>query len=204
MVDAVADALTAWPGLRGSVLVEGVRAASGAAYDDWGERLGTGWDVRPARPRRRARVTPRSLPSAPGEVDDVAPLFCAYLAFYGVQRSPGSAHAFLRARVAAGESLVLLARTAGGEPAAFAQVYFAFSSLSLGRVWTLNDLFVAEAARGTGLGRMLVREVCGRAAAAGAVRVQLETAVDNHAAKALYAAEGFEIERGFDRLSRRL
>ena len=51
---------------------------------------------------------------------------------------------------------------------------------------------------------MLVREVCGRAAAAGAVRVQLETAVDNHAAKALYAAEGFEIERGFDRLSRRL
>ena len=141
--------------------------------------------------------------AGPSEIDDVAPLFGSYLAFYGVEPARGEACAYLRARIEAGESLVLLARTPAGEPAAFAQVYFGFSSLSLGRVWTLNDLFVAQTARGTGLGRMLVREVCGRAAAAGAVRVQLETAVDNHAAKALYAAEGFEIERGFDRLSRR-
>ena len=142
--------------------------------------------------------------ATPAGVDAVLPLFCAYLEFYGVRREAGDAGAFLRARIDAGESLLLLGRAAGGRPAAFAQVYFGFSSLSLRRVWTLNDLFVAQDARGSGLGRLLVREVCRRAAAAGALRVQLETAHDNDAAHALYAAEGFEIETGFDHLSRPL
>ena len=47
-----------------------------------------------------------------------------------------------------------------------------------------------------------MREVCRRAAEAGALRVQGETAVDNHTAQALYAAEGFEVEHGFLHLSR--
>jgi ribosomal protein S18 acetylase RimI-like enzyme len=136
------------------------------------------------------------------DLDDLAALFSAYLRFYGVQRDPSDARAFLRERLAAGESLVLLGRTADGTPAGFAQVYFTFSSLSLAMVWTFNDLYVAEAARGTGLGRALVREVCRRAAAAGALRVQGETAIDNHAAQALYASEGFEVQEGFLPLSR--
>jgi ribosomal protein S18 acetylase RimI-like enzyme len=136
------------------------------------------------------------------DLDDVTALFCAYLAFYEVQRDPGEAREFLRERMRSGESLVLLARTAGGTPAGFAQVYFTFSSLSLARIWTFNDLYVDAAARGLGLGRTLVREVCRRAAAAGALRIQGETAVDNHTAQALYAAEGFEVEQGFLHLSR--
>lgn len=47
-----------------------------------------------------------------------------------------------------------------------------------------------------------MREVCRLAAAAGALRVQGETAADNHIAQALYAAEGFEVEHGFLHLSR--
>lgn len=141
-------------------------------------------------------------PATLDDLDEVAALFCAYLAFYDVAREPADARAFLGERMASGESLVLLARTGGGGAGGFAQVYFGFSSLSLARVWTLNDLFVAEAARGAGVGRALVREVCRRAAAAGALRVQLETARDNVAAQALYAAEGFEQQRGFLQLSR--
>jgi ribosomal protein S18 acetylase RimI-like enzyme len=136
------------------------------------------------------------------EVDAVLPLFCAYLAFYGVAREPAEARAFLHERLSARESLVLLGCLSNGEPAGFAQVYFGFSSLSLARVWTLNDLYVDETARGSGLGRRLVREVCRRAADAGALRVQLETAQDNAVAKALYAAEGFSVQRGFEHLSR--
>jgi ribosomal protein S18 acetylase RimI-like enzyme len=147
---------------------------------------------------RVSAVAPATL----AELDDVAGLFCAYLEFYGVQHDPADAREFLRARMAAGESLILLARTDDGAPAAFAQVYFTFSSLSLAAVWTFNDLYVDAAARGLGHGRTLVREVCRRAAEAGALRVQGETAVDNHTAQALYAAEGFEIEHGFLQLSR--
>lgn len=137
------------------------------------------------------------------DLDDVAALFRAYLDFYEVEHDPAAAREFLRERMSAGESLVLLACTPEGAPAGFAQVYFTFSSLSLARVWTFNDLYVDPAARGLGLGRALVREVCARAAAAGALRVQGETAVDNHTAQALYAAEGFEVEHGFLHLSRR-
>lgn len=140
--------------------------------------------------------------AALADLDDVTALFCAYLEFYGVQREPADAREFLRERMASGESLVLLARTPEGAPAGFAQVYFTFSSLSLARVWTFNDLYVDAAARGLGLGRALVREVCRRAAEAGALRVQGETAVDNHTAQALYADEGFEVDEGFLHLSR--
>jgi ribosomal protein S18 acetylase RimI-like enzyme len=136
------------------------------------------------------------------DLDDVAALFCAYLAFYEVRRDPAEARDFLRERMESGESLILIARMPGGAPAGFAQVYFTFSSLSLARVWTFNDLYVDASARGLGLGRALVREVCRLAAQAGALRVQGETAIDNHTAQALYAAEGFEVEEGFLHLSR--
>ena len=141
-------------------------------------------------------------PATLDDLDDVVALFCAYLAFYEVQHEPADARGFLRERMRSGESLILLARTPAGTPAGFAQVYFTFSSLSLARVWTFNDLYVDASARGLGLGRALVREVCRRAAEAGALRVQGETAEDNRTAQALYFDEGFEVERGFVHLGR--
>jgi ribosomal protein S18 acetylase RimI-like enzyme len=140
-------------------------------------------------------------PATPADLDAVTALFSKYLAFYDVQRDVAEAREFLRDRVQSGESLVLLGLV-DGAPAGFAQVYFTFSSLSLAPVWTFNDLYVDATARGSGLGRALVREVCRRAADAGAVYVQGETALDNHVAQALYAAEGFEAEHGFLHLSR--
>jgi len=140
-------------------------------------------------------------PATLDDLDDVAELFGKYLEFYEVRRDPAAAREFLGERMRSGESLVLLARAADGAPAGFAQVYFTFSSLSLAPVWTFNDLYVEESARGLGVGRALVRDVCRRAAEAGAVRVQGETAVDNHTAQALYAAEGFEVQHGFLHLS---
>ena len=142
------------------------------------------------------------IPATLDDLDDVAALFSAYLEFYEVQRDPVDARDFLRERMESGESLILLARTPEGTPAGFAQVYFTFSSLALGRVWTFNDLYVDPSARGLGVGRALVREVLRRAAEAGALRVQGETAIDNDTAQALYAAEGFEVEEGFLHLSR--
>jgi ribosomal protein S18 acetylase RimI-like enzyme len=56
----------------------------------------------------------------------------------------------------------------------------------------IEDVFVAEAARGTGLGRALVRAAIDRAAARGCRRVDLDVDVDNAAARALYASLGFE------------
>ncbi|WP_328470081.1 GNAT family N-acetyltransferase [Actinoplanes sp. NBC_00393] len=127
-----------------------------------------------------------------GDLPEAAALFAGYLDFYQRPAPQERVLAFLRERLDRGESVLLLARTAGGEPAGFVNVYPTFSSLSMAPVWTLNDLFVASTARRTGAGRALVRACVAEARAAGAVGVQLQTAPDNHAAQALYRAEGFE------------
>lgn len=127
-----------------------------------------------------------------GDMPEVAALFAGYLDFYQRPAPAERVLAFLRERQDRGEAVLLLARTADGTPAGFVNIYPTFSSLSMAPVWTLNDLFVAPAARRTGAGRALVRACATEARAAGAVGVQLQTAPDNHTAQALYRAEGFE------------
>ncbi|MEU8434386.1 GNAT family N-acetyltransferase [Streptomyces sp. NPDC029216] len=127
------------------------------------------------------------------DLDTAAELFRGYLDFYEVTATdPAAPREFLAERIAKGESLVLLA-DAPGVPGTvgFAQVYQAFSSLSLRTAWILNDLYVAPAGRRTGAGRALLREVLRRAREAGVAGVQLETAYDNHIAQGLYESEGF-------------
>ena len=66
------------------------------------------------------------------------------------------------------------------------------------RVWILNDLFVSEAARGSGVGRALLGAAIRFAEKTGAARVELATAKDNRVAKALYDSTGFQIDSVFD------
>ncbi|RSS53625.1 GNAT family N-acetyltransferase [Streptomyces sp. WAC07061] len=127
------------------------------------------------------------------DLDTAAELFRGYLDFYEVKvQDDGAPGEFLAERIAKGESLVLLA-DAPGIPGTvgFAQVYQAFSSLTLRTAWILNDLYVAPAGRRTGAGRALLREVLRRAREAGVAGVQLETAYDNLVAQGLYESEGF-------------
>ena len=64
-------------------------------------------------------------------------------------------------------------------------------------VWTaaddcwLEDLYVAEAARGRGLGAALVQAALDRASERGCRRVELDTSESNHAALRLYERMGF-------------
>lgn len=126
------------------------------------------------------------------DVETAAELFRRYLDFYEVTvEDPDGPRAFLAERIAKGESLVLLADVPGAGTVGFAQVYRAFSSLSLSTAWILNDLYVAPSGRRTGAGRALLREVLRRAREEGVTGVQLETAYDNHVAQALYESEGF-------------
>ncbi|MET8753081.1 GNAT family N-acetyltransferase [Streptomyces sp. NPDC004667] len=127
------------------------------------------------------------------DVETATGLFLGYLDFYGVPaaRDPQGAREFLARRIGKGESLVLLADVPGAGTVGFAQVYRAFSSLTLGTAWILNDLYVAPPGRCTGAGRALLREVLRRAREEGVAGVQLETAYDNRVAQGLYESEGF-------------
>ncbi|ASS68948.1 MULTISPECIES: GNAT family N-acetyltransferase [unclassified Paenibacillus] len=126
----------------------------------------------------------------------VAPLFDQYRIFYGQPSDEEGARLFLQARLERGES-VLFAAAAEGVPIGFAQLYPVFSSVSMRRVWILNDLYVHAEWRGRGAAKLLLQAVRDYAAAGEARSVQLSTAADNSAARSLYEQAGYELDTVF-------
>ena len=124
------------------------------------------------------------------DIARVAPLFDAYRSFYGQAPDPARADAFLRERLARGESALLLAER-DGEALGFTQLYPMFSSVRTARLWLLNDLFVADSARRQGVARGLLDAAAAFAREQGAAGLMLETGRDNHPARALYRAAGW-------------
>lgn len=130
------------------------------------------------------------LRAGPEHVEQAAPLFDAYRQYYENPPDLPAARAFLQERLANEESIVFLAQR-GGEPVGFAQLYPTFSSLSLCRVWVLNDLYVADAERSAGAGAALLERSRAWAMETGARWMLLETANDNPARR-LYERSGWE------------
>ena len=61
----------------------------------------------------------------------------------------------------------------------FTQLYPSFSSVSMKKIWILNDLFVEETSRRKGSANLLMNTVENYARETGAVRMVLATAVRN-------------------------
>lgn len=128
------------------------------------------------------------------DVDRATPLFDAYRSFYGQRPDPEGAREFLERRLGRSESVVLLAVDESRSAVGFVQLYPTFSSVSLERRWTLNDLFVAPGCRKRGVGQALLTAARDFAQSTGAGALELETGLDNHAARALYESLGWERE----------
>jgi len=130
------------------------------------------------------------------DVEQLAPLFDAYRQFYGRTSDVAAAQAFLLARFANRESTLFIAHQR--EMAiGFAQLYPSFSSVSLARIFILNDLFVQEQARRTGVASSLLSAAATFAVSLGAVRLSLSTALTNDAAQALYRSAGWNRDQQF-------
>src|SRR5690606_8090180 len=110
--------------------------------------------------------------------------------FYAQPSDPVRARDFLAARLGNSESAVLLAER-GRSAIGFTQLYPIFSSVRTARTWLLNDLFVVDGARRTGVARALLDAAAGFAREQGAAGVMLETTSDNAPARALYRAAGW-------------
>jgi ribosomal protein S18 acetylase RimI-like enzyme len=125
------------------------------------------------------------------DLDALVPLFDGYRRFYGQPSDAGLARDFLAARLQRDESAVFLAELDNGNPAGFTQLYPMFSSVRVARVWVLNDLFVAPAARKRGVAQALLDAATAFGRGEGAIRLELETTPDNDAAQALYRSTGW-------------
>jgi GNAT superfamily N-acetyltransferase len=125
------------------------------------------------------------------DLEAVAPLFDAYRQFYGQRSDLAAARAFLAERLGREESVVFVALAAEGDALGFTQLYPSFSSVSLKRLWVLNDLFVGPGARREGVGRRLLDRARDWAIETGAKGLILATAVTNGAAQSLYESCGW-------------
>ncbi len=99
----------------------------------------------------------------------------------GVERLLGDAHT----------EFLLGAPQNGAAAAGIAQLRFRYGIWRAGGDCLLEDLFVAAAARGTGLGRALLEATLDRARARGCRRVELDVNESNAAALRLYESAGF-------------
>jgi GNAT superfamily N-acetyltransferase len=86
--------------------------------------------------------------------------------------------------------MLLVARDGGGAPVGFATVCWKWSSLRAARIAVMEDLFVAEEARGRGAADALIRACGDRAREHGAPVITWLTAPDNHRAQAVYNRAG--------------
>jgi GNAT superfamily N-acetyltransferase len=138
--------------------------------------------------------------AALADLDAVAPLFDAYRQFYGQRSDLAAARAFLEERLRREESVIFLAvdGEGGNEVLGFTQLYPSFSSVSVRRLWILNDLFVRPGLRRGGVGRRLLERARAWAIETDAKGLMLATAVSNAAARALYESCGWRRDEEFE------
>ena len=97
----------------------------------------------------------------PADLDDLLGLMRAYCDFYEVSPSDDDLFSLAKAQIddPEAEGLQLIGRDSNGRAAGFATLYWTWSTTSAGRIGIMNDLFVAENARGQGLAEQLI-EAC--------------------------------------------
>ena len=124
-------------------------------------------------------------------------LFDEYRQFYKLPTELERATEYIRARLAAGDSVVLVAADESEQLLGFTQLYPAWCSLLAGPVYVLYDLYVPPRARRRGIARALLEAAAARARRDGKLRMTLSTAKTNVNAQALYESLGWERDDEF-------
>ncbi|HEY4096141.1 MAG TPA: GNAT family N-acetyltransferase [Baekduia sp.] len=138
------------------------------------------------------------------DLDDLLPLMQAYCEFYEVAPADEALLAMSRALIAdpEREGLQLIARSTDppshGAAVAFATVFWTWQTLSASRAAVMNDLFVAEHARGTRIADALIAACGEHALAHGAPSLAWQTAKDNVRAQAVYDRVGGQSSEWLD------
>jgi GNAT superfamily N-acetyltransferase len=139
-------------------------------------------------------------PVTEADLADLLPLMRAYCDFYEVSPTDKDLLAMSRALIADSDrhGVQLIARDSSGAAVGFATVFWSWSTLSGGRIGVMNDLFVAPAARGSGVAPALIEACLERARRHGAGSLGWQTARDNARAQALYERIGARREEWID------
>jgi len=80
----------------------------------------------------------------------------------------------------------------GAEPVGLAICFLGFSTFAARPLLNIHDFFVAPTCRGAGVGRLLMAAIQERARELGCCKLTLEVLENNHRARGVYAAAGFD------------
>ena len=138
--------------------------------------------------------------AAAADVDELLLLMRAYCDFYQVAPTDADLRAIAAALIddPEREGLQFLARDSSGSAAGFATLYWTWSTTNGGRIGVMNDLFVAEGARGCGVAEQLIGACRAECTRRGARRLTWQTAPDNRRAQAVYDRVGATREQWID------
>jgi GNAT superfamily N-acetyltransferase len=122
-----------------------------------------------------------------GDLDELAPLMRGYCDFYEVAPSDEALRALSLTLIEHPDTsgVQLIARE-DGVAVGFATIFWSYSTLSAGPIGVMNDLYVADEARGKGLGAELIRACEAECAAHGVEVLEWETAPSNKRAQSVY------------------
>jgi ribosomal protein S18 acetylase RimI-like enzyme len=128
--------------------------------------------------------------AGPADVETVASLLVAFRNWWGAQTPSEETFRRTAARLLDDPQTEFLLAGADG----VAQLRYRLSAWTGAEDCWLEDLYVRDAARGTGLGRALTEAAFERARARGCRRIELDVNEGNTSAIALYTGLGFSVE----------
>ncbi len=140
----------------------------------------------------------RVAPITEEQFEAVLPLIADYQRFYGGDPDDARNAAFFRRFLEPSDEGLLLGAWEEGDLLGHACLYWTFSSVSAEEVVLLNDLFVREQHRGSGVGRVLIDAAVEVARARGVRAVRWFTALDNRDAQRAYERTGAERSAWFE------
>lgn len=123
-------------------------------------------------------------------LEDLIPLFDAYRRFYKQKSNLPKTREFLLERLQQNDSVIFIAYMEN-KAIGFTQLYHLFSSVSMQRMYLLNDLYVSSTLRGKGIGKALINKAKQLAKVENQKGIAIQTAYDN-TARELYKRLGFE------------
>jgi GNAT superfamily N-acetyltransferase len=130
--------------------------------------------------------------AAPDEAEEVVRLLGAFRTWMGRDRpTDASLRTSVDRLLRDPDTEYLLGSADEGPATAIAQLRFRWTVWWAAEDCWIEDVFVAEAARGSGLGRAMVRAALDRAGERGCRRADLDTDADNLPARRLYESLGF-------------
>ena len=122
-------------------------------------------------------------------IDDLIPLFDGYRVFYKQSSNVNDVKSFLIDRIRQKDSIIYIAYI-NDKAVGFTQLYPLFSSVSMQRMYLLNDLFVENTNRNKGIGEALILKAKSLCEDNNYKGLAIQTAYDNPA-QHLYERSGF-------------